>query len=189
MVTRTAQNFYFGRGQNQLVSLWIKIHQVQLTDQQDSITWSISPNGSYSARSAYQIQFIGSFADFEWVELWKSKVEHKCKFFGWLILQNKLWTTDRITKHGGSTNTICQLCRTKQESVLHMLAKCSYSEGIWSGLAAWIGTDFRPPSRRCYRRLQSWWRNMLHRGAPSASERRDRAQKVIHTAWNLWKDR
>jgi hypothetical protein len=33
------------------------------------------------------------------------------------------------------------------------------------------------------------WRNMLHRGNPSASERRDRAQKVMYTVWNLWKER
>jgi hypothetical protein len=117
-----------------------------------------------------------SFADFEWAALWKSKVE----FFCWLILQNKLWTADRITKYGGTTNTVCQLCRTKNESALHMMAKCSYSKTIWTALASWIGTHFRPPPRRNYRRLQTWWRNLLRRGGPNAVERRDRMQKVIY---------
>jgi hypothetical protein len=124
-----------------------------------------------------------SFADFEWAALWKSKVE----FFCWLILQNKLWTADRITKYGGTTNTVCQLCLTKNESALHMMAKCSYSKTIWTALASWIGTHFRPPPRRNYRRLQTWWRNLLRRGGPNAVERRDRMQKVIYTAWNIWR--
>jgi hypothetical protein len=39
---------------------------------------------------------LGSSADYDWGSLWKTKTEQKCKLFGWPILQNKLWTADRI---------------------------------------------------------------------------------------------
>jgi hypothetical protein len=34
----------------------------------------------------------------------------ECMAFSWLVLQNKLWTADRILRHGGQANAICQLC-------------------------------------------------------------------------------
>jgi hypothetical protein len=82
----------------QFINLWTMIGQVQLTDKQDTVTWRFTTNGHYSARSAYAMQFLGSFADSEWGSLWAAKVENKCKLSTWLILQNKLWKTDRITK-------------------------------------------------------------------------------------------
>jgi hypothetical protein len=56
------------------------------TDKPHNITWWFTANGTYSTRSAYNIQFSGSFADFSWAEIWKAKVENKCNFFSWLVL-------------------------------------------------------------------------------------------------------
>jgi hypothetical protein len=75
---------------NQFVQLWSMTRQMQLSTQDDSISWRFTSHGCYSTRSAYKMQFAGSVADFEWDDLWKSKVENKCKFFSWLILRNKL---------------------------------------------------------------------------------------------------
>jgi hypothetical protein len=102
-------------------------------------------NGEYNAKSAYAAQFAGSYADYEWNKVWQAKVEEKCKFFYWLFIQNKVWTADGITIHGGTTNTVCQLYYTQPESLLHMLAQCSYSKMIWTSLSAWMGTNLQPP--------------------------------------------
>jgi hypothetical protein len=71
---------------NQFVTLWTMVWQIQLTDQEDDISWHFSPNGAYTSSSAYGIQFVGTFADFNWTGVWKAKVENKCKFFCWLVL-------------------------------------------------------------------------------------------------------
>jgi hypothetical protein len=68
-----------------------------------------------------------------------------CKFFYWFIIQNKIWTADRISRHGGTPNNICTLCHTKPETALHMMAECAYSKAIWSTLSPWIGTVFQKP--------------------------------------------
>jgi hypothetical protein len=124
----------------QFVSLWTMIRQVRLSDQPDKIVWRFTEHGNYTVRSAYSAQFLGSFADGDWTNLWKGEVENKCKLFAWL-LQNKLWTTDQIVKHGGDTNKTCSLCHTQDETTLHMVARCPYSRAVWHGLREWIGVE------------------------------------------------
>jgi hypothetical protein len=89
------------------------------------------------------VQFHGSFADFEWGQLWSAKAENTCKVFAWLVLQNRLWKADRI-KHGGQANAICQLCRSSAKSALHMIATCSYSVRVWRGLESWLSVAIQP---------------------------------------------
>jgi hypothetical protein len=75
---------------NQNVRLWSMLRDYQLTDHADEISWWFSANGKYSTRSAYCMQFLGSYAEFDWDQVWKLKAEPKYKFFGWLFLQNKV---------------------------------------------------------------------------------------------------
>jgi hypothetical protein len=127
--------------------------------------WRFTSNGKYSTKSAYAIQFAGSFPDYEWSKMWKAKVGSKCKFFSWLLLQNKLWTADRLIKHGGTANPICQLCHAHPESTIHMMAQCSYSRLVWTALSTWLRTDLKNPPTGSYRCFKSWWRAMIVAGA------------------------
>jgi hypothetical protein len=174
---------------NQLVSLRSLINQVHLTEQQDSIQWNLKADGQYSTKSAYEAQFTGAFPDFEWKQMWHAKVESKCKFHSWLLLQNKLWAADRLSKYRRDADIICQLCRTQPESVLHMITQCSYSRSVWMALASWMGTDLKDPPATNYRRFQSWWRTMISSGTQGTDEVHSRLQKLICTVWNLWKER
>jgi hypothetical protein len=85
----------------QFITLWSMITQVQLSNEPDKVIWRLSADGRYTTKSMYYAQFIGSHADYDWNRIWKSKVEPTCRFFMWLLLHNRLWTTDRITRHGG----------------------------------------------------------------------------------------
>lgn len=66
---------------NQYVQLWDLLEEVQLGEQSDDITWRFSHNGTYSSSSAYLTQFARNIIEHDWLRLWKSKVENKCKFF------------------------------------------------------------------------------------------------------------
>jgi hypothetical protein len=120
------------------------VTQVQRIELPDKITWRFTENGVYSSRSAYRIQFIGSYANHEWDRLWKSKVENKCKFFLWLLLHN-----NRIIWQGGHANTICQICQPK--SAFHIMAQCSISRQIWAQMASWIGINMQSCNTPCYK--------------------------------------
>jgi hypothetical protein len=173
----------------QFLQLWSRLNSVTLSNREDELTWRFSANGEYSARSAYAMQFAGSFADYNWSKIWTSKTENRCKLFCWLFLQNKSWTADRIIKFGGQANPICQLCRTNQESALHLVAECSYAEMVWRSLASWIGVRFRPPPSCTYRRLRTWWDSMLTEDLPGTTDAHTRLQKMIYVIWNIWKER
>jgi hypothetical protein len=89
---------------SQFIDLWLLLSNMQLTAQPDAIAWKITANGSFSTNSVYNFQFFGSYADHDWTRLWAAKAEGKCKMFCRLILQNRMWTADRIVKHGGEAN-------------------------------------------------------------------------------------
>jgi hypothetical protein len=115
----------------EFVNLWSMLTQLQRTERPDSISWRFTGNGAYSPNSAYHAQFIGTFADHEWQRVWKSKVDNKCNLFAaWLLLQNRLWTADRILRHGDQANSVCQLCRTHQEFAVHMVSQCSFTKQL-----------------------------------------------------------
>jgi hypothetical protein len=104
---------------NQFVDLWLRVRETQLTDHDDEISWKFMAKGTYSTKCAYSMQFAGTFAEFSWADLWRARTKNKCKFLSWLLLQNKVWSVDRIIKVGGQTNPTCQMCRTQPESAAH----------------------------------------------------------------------
>jgi hypothetical protein len=171
---QTPEDFY------QFITLWSMITQVQLNNEPDKVIWRLTADGRYTTKSAYRAQFLGSRADYEWNRVWKSKVEPKCRFFLWVLLQNKLWTADRITRHGGQTNPICQLCKTQSETAYHLMADCSYSRLVWQQLAAWIGdanAQLQPSSNR---QAKVWWTQIMHVGVPGRLELVEgKAQKTL----------
>jgi hypothetical protein len=133
------------------------VAQVQRTEQLNKVSCGFTGNGVYS-HSAYHTQFIGTFADHEWYRLWKSKAENKCKFFSWLLLQNRLWTTaDRIVRHGEQTNTICQLCRTHLESAIHIMVQCPFTQQLWLEVASWMEITAQPLPLANHQKLKTWW--------------------------------
>ncbi|OEL19647.1 hypothetical protein BAE44_0019335, partial [Dichanthelium oligosanthes] len=72
------------------------LQDLQLTEDEDQITWRFNANGNYSVQSAYQTQFIGSQYNEKWRQIWNAKVENKCKFFIWQLLQYKLPTSEKF---------------------------------------------------------------------------------------------
>jgi prolyl oligopeptidase PreP (S9A serine peptidase family) len=46
------------------VELWDVVQETHLTDEHDTIRWRWTADGSYTAQSAYTVQFMGSFGTF-----------------------------------------------------------------------------------------------------------------------------
>jgi hypothetical protein len=56
-----------------------RILQVHLGDQEDSICWKLTTGSTYITKTAYEIQFVGCYPDFEWNKVCQVRVEPKCK--------------------------------------------------------------------------------------------------------------
>jgi hypothetical protein len=65
----------------EFVELWDRVHGFQFTDRPDDICWRWTPSGEYTAKSAYQSQFAGSFSKIDNMVFWKAPMEGKHKFF------------------------------------------------------------------------------------------------------------
>ncbi|CAN6334617.1 unnamed protein product, partial [Urochloa humidicola] len=114
--------------------LWWKLWGFQLNDQEDSISWKWTADGQYSAKSAYNIQFEGTFSSSRWQDIWKSKAEGKHRFFVWLFLQSKILTADRLMARHWPCDPICSLCDQAQETAEHLCLHRLCSGSLDSGL-------------------------------------------------------
>jgi hypothetical protein len=63
-------------------------------------------------------------------ELWKARAPNKCRFFVWLVLHGRCWTSDRLFKHGLQSYRDCTLCSQGPEDLNHLLLTCSFSREV-----------------------------------------------------------
>ena len=85
----------------EFVQLWGQVQgAVRHNDQADTITWKLSPSGEYSSKSAYKAQFVGSTPAPTLASMWRTWAPPKYKFFAWLILQNRVRSSDRPNEDG-----------------------------------------------------------------------------------------
>nr|BAD17239.1 cyst nematode resistance protein-like [Oryza sativa Japonica Group] len=118
---------------DQLVGVWSVVQTIHLVEhEEDNITWKLTTHGEYTTTSAYNAQLLGITATNFNRLIWKAWAPHKCKTFAWLIIQNRVWTSDRLATRGWPNGYICPLCRRTQETTLHLLAECRYTRRVWA---------------------------------------------------------
>jgi hypothetical protein len=96
------------------VMLWLVIDAAGFdptNQRQDEIIWTRSASDEYSARSAYQMQFQGSITTNFDSLIWRIWAPSWCKFFTWLMIQNRVWTADRLLLREWPNEYFCPLCR------------------------------------------------------------------------------
>jgi hypothetical protein len=112
------------------IMLWMLIDEVAFdpTNQQsDEITWTRTANGEYSASSAYLMQFQGCAETNCRSLIWQVWAPSKVKFFVWLILQNRVWTMDRLLQRQWPNEYFCPLCIRNLETSMHLLRESEFS--------------------------------------------------------------
>jgi hypothetical protein len=116
------------------VMLWSLIDAAEV-DQEDSnedeIILTRTASGEYSAKSAYDIQFDGSLISSFPKMVWRVWAPSRCKVFTWLMLQNKIWTVDRLLLKEWPNDYFCPLCRRNLETVVHLFQECLVVRQVW----------------------------------------------------------
>lgn len=121
-----------------LVQEFVQVHQqiwesgiTLVEDTEDTILWKWTNNDKYSAKSAYMAQFSGGTGSRAANLTWKCWAPSKCKNFMWLLLQNKIWTADRLQLRQWPNNYFCQLCYRNLETTQHLFKDCPYTKEVW----------------------------------------------------------
>ena len=141
--------------------LWTAIETagINLDDtSEDKITWTLESSGEYSAKSAYAVQFAGQISSNYPALIWNVWAPPKCKFFVWLLLQDRLWTAARLQLRGWKNNYSCALCERNLETAQHLYFECPYSRLVWQLVASWSSCNsLNPASWREERDLEGGW--------------------------------
>jgi hypothetical protein len=79
--------------------------------------------------------FVKGSVEFEhYGKVWKTWALAKCRYFVWLVANNKCWTADRLAKRGTDHPEKCPLCDQEEESIDHLLLSCEFTRQFWFSL-------------------------------------------------------
>ncbi|CAM0883761.1 unnamed protein product [Alopecurus aequalis] len=172
----------------QFVALWTDDSGgAALVRRTDTITWTLSSSGVYSASSAYHAQFLGSISSGMKSTVWKVWAPPKCKFFAWLIIQNRIWTADRLQRCGWPNCDLCPLCKQTQESAAHLMFQCPFSIRILNMVKTWLGLPWLDVTVWTnFGNVRDWW---THMNMNDASRRKAAASLTMLVSWELWSER
>lgn len=149
----------------------------------DKVRWAWETSGVFSVRSVYANKFIVREHDLGASFTWRSRAPLRCKFFSWLILKDRVWTSDRLARRGLPHQDACPLCNQEQESIDHLLIACVFARSMWfEVLTAWGQEDRAPgPDDRLLP-----WCAALALGQQNSKDLNTFAMLVL---WETWQHR
>jgi hypothetical protein len=151
----------------------------------DKFVWKWSQNGTYSSSSAYAALFLGRVDILGARQIWKTQMPGKCKFFAWLVLHGRCWTSDRLHRHGLKDSDACALCAQEVETLDHLLVDCVFSRETWFRTLGHILLPQLAPDRLMS--LAAWWCSARK---PVAKTRRKGFDAFVWlVAWSIWRER
>jgi mannosylglycoprotein endo-beta-mannosidase len=169
----------------EFILLWDKLQHIQLTDETDSITWRWTAHGNYTSKSAYSVQFRGTYCSFDTKAIWKASAEGKHKLFAWLLVQNRILTADLLLVRNWLCQPVCILCDQNWETTVHLCLHCVYAREVWFMVSNWAEVTIQVPAQDVSTKV--WWNGAMQERSKSLARRA--AAILMCTGWNLWKER
>ena len=99
-----------------------RLMEVQLSDELDTIRWSLTTTGVFSVKSMY-LDLIDTGPLSRSLHLWKVKVPLRIKIFMWFIHKGLILTKDNLSKINWVGNTRSCFC-DHNESIKHLFLEC-----------------------------------------------------------------
>jgi hypothetical protein len=98
------------------------------------------------------VQFDGSLGSSFPIKVCQVWAPSWCKFFVWLLLQNRISTADRLMSREWPNQYFCPLCYRNLETTDHLFIECPWSRRIWMDISRWTSSSCLQP--HCWR--ASW---------------------------------
>ncbi|XP_073355220.1 uncharacterized protein [Aegilops tauschii subsp. strangulata] len=169
------------------VSLWGRISATTIPDTgRDIFTWKLEASGSYSASSAYHLQFLGSTFSPIMQSVCRARVPAKIKFFSRLLSAGRLLTADRLMARAWPNSYFCPLCWRNLETAQHLFRECTWSRNLWTAAASRFRVPtFLPSSWRSSNCMVDWLD-----GLSTVPVGRKRARSIaLLITWWIWLER
>ena len=115
-------------------------------------------------------------------------MENRCKFFAWILVQDKILTARNLQKRGWPHQQQCVMCNGPLETSLHLCLCCPFAKAVWDQILSWENfTQLQQQLQVNPTHIKSWWEEVATK--VPRSERRRLNGVVIYTFWNIWKER
>jgi hypothetical protein len=118
----------------ELYRAWLEVVElvstINLTDDEDSLLWQFSSQGTYSSQSLYKIINFRGIHSVHVPAVWSIKVPPRVFFFLWLLVNNRTLTRDNLGKRKKIDDRSCLLCK-EEESVQHLFFDCVVAKQCW----------------------------------------------------------
>jgi hypothetical protein len=117
--------------------------------------------------------------------IWKVQSPGRCRFFGWLVLHCRCWTSYRLRRHGMCNSDIYALCAQEVEILDHVLLGCVHSRETWFRVLRHYGLNQLTPQEELP--YFDWWlgvRKRVHK-----SQRKGFDSLALLVVRSLWKER
>jgi hypothetical protein len=117
--------------------------------------------------------------------IWDTRVEGKVRFFLWLLLQNRLWTGERLKVRGWPHNDRCTLCNASSENANHLMLTCPFAKSLWQMLTQ----SHRAVANIAHRSttLSGWWKKIAR--FRKSKTKKELTTLSVYVLWHLWKER
>jgi zinc-binding in reverse transcriptase len=130
-------------------------------------------DSNFSVQSIYKTCNNPRITLLHFIELWNLPIPHKIKCFLWLLLHNRLNTTENLRKKGWPAIENCALCLARlEESAQHLFLDCSYTRIILHRMQGHTPSGIDS--------LLSAWQ---------LAQRDNRLRSWASTTWEIWKER
>jgi hypothetical protein len=154
-------------------------------DQPDVFRWKWTSSGQYSAASTYKAFFLCLTEQLEAKQLWKIKAPNKSRFFLWLLLHGRCWTSGRLQRHGLPNDSNCALYDQEAETLEHLLLHCAYSREVWFRIFRRHGWVALLPTAQ--QAIIDWWLSVRKRVSKASRNRFVSIFALV--VWRLWNER
>jgi hypothetical protein len=135
----------------------------------------------------YKMQFLGSVGSTFPAKVWQAWAPSRCKFFTWLMMQNRIWTADRLLLREWPNQYFCQLCRRNLESVHHLFLECQVTRQIWTEESNWTRVScLHPQQWNLGWGVSEWFTEVA--GRPSTAQAKGIQSLLILVCWSLWRE-
>ncbi|XP_075663409.1 uncharacterized protein LOC142632997 [Castanea sativa] len=100
----------------------------------DKWIWTKTVYGELSVKSAY---WLGRSSnpppnqDLLRGQIWKTRIRERLKMVLWRVATNCLPMKDKRLRYDANVDTICQLCDTGHESIIHLFINCLLARALW----------------------------------------------------------
>lgn len=111
----------------------------------------------YSAATPYRMQLAGLIKSKMPMMFWIILAPPKNKFFSWLILQDRVWTTDRLLHRGWPNCGLWQLCKMVLETTANLMFRCRFTIRVWNSIYNWLGWQSMTPTWHDIHTVKQGW--------------------------------